>query len=490
MGNDFHPSLVYAVEYIDLEEATGEKDANWAKHQLRFLNNYNLMTIDVKSRQIGWSWIAAMDAYAHAALNRNSISLFISVTQQEANEKIRYVNLLHSSTDRDVRPVKVVDNKSEVEFSNGARIISHPCRPPRGKGRARVYVDEFAHYPKDEEIYAALMPIITRGGVVRVGSSPLGARGMFWDIFTQSTQSYTGYKRRLLPWWAVEELCENVPEAMEEAPRMATEDRVYKYGGIRVKIIYENMVLEDFQQEYECEWSDETVSWLTWDEIKRNQELASLEKLPCITEAVTLNQDFDDAFFYLEQFEKMVDEGTVPDILFAGYDVGRKRNASELMIVTEGPDESFPLCFGLTLDRIEFGDQRALLEAVLERLPIETLLIDSNGLGMQLAEELEIAFPSTAQGFNFTGSTKEDLAVLVKTRFQAKKAPIPLDRDLAYQIHSIKKKVTAGARVIFDTDANTKHHADKFWALALAHGASEIVVGMETGASPTGGYRG
>ena len=56
--------------------------------------------------------------------------------------------------------------------------------------------------------------------------------------------------------------------------------------------------------------------------------------------------------------------------------------------------------------------------------------------------------------------------------FQQKKAPIPTDRDLAYQIHSIKKLITPSKNVVFDTDRNEKHHADKFWALALAHSAA------------------
>lgn len=489
--SQFNPALVYIVEYVDLEEASGVEGAVWAKHQLRFLNNKHMMTSDVKSRQIGWSWVAAADAYAHAALFPNSISLFISVTQQEANEKIRYLNLLHASTDEDVRPIKAVDNKSEVEFSNGSRIISHPCRPPRGKGRARVYVDEFAHYPKDDEIYAALMPIITRGGVVRMGSSPLGARGKFWDIFTQNTQSYAGYKRRLITWWTTDELCTDPKRALLEAPGMQTEDRVERFGKPRLKILFENMVLEDFQQEYECEWADETISWLTWSEIKRNQEDAQLGLLKCITDEVSLYQDFDDAYFSLEQFCSLFEErGSMSDILYAGYDVGRKRNASELIIVSEEPDGRYPMRYGLTLDRIEFRDQRALLEKVLEVLPVETLLIDSNGLGMQLAEELEIAYPAIAQGFQFTGDSKRDLAVTAKRRFQDKQAPIPLNRDLSFQIHSIKKRVTPSANVIFDTEINTKHHADKFWALALAHGASDIIVGMEVGSSPVGGHRG
>ena len=56
---------------------------------------------------------------------------------------------------------------------------------------------------------------------------------------------------------------------------------------------------------------------------------------------------------------------------------------------------------------------------------------------------------------------------------QQHKTPIPVDRDLAYQIHSIKKLVTASKNLVFDTDTNEKHHADKFWAWALALAAAK-----------------
>ena len=51
---------------------------------------------------------------------------------------------------------------------------------------------------------------------------------------------------------------------------------------------------------------------------------------------------------------------------------------------------------------------------------------------------------------------------------QQTNTPLPVDRDLAYQIHSIKRTVSASRNLIFDTDRNEKHHADAFWAWALA----------------------
>jgi phage FluMu gp28-like protein len=105
-------------------------------------------------------------------------------------------------------------------------------------------------------------------------------------------------------------------------------------------------------------------------------------------------------------------------------------------------------------------------------LPITKFLIDKNGLGMQLAENLDKITGGRAEGVDFTNATKELWSVEIKVRMQRGQVPIPMDRELGYQIHSIKKKFTAAKNAVFDTESNEKHHADEYWALALAVFAS------------------
>lgn len=485
--------LVFLVEYLDLPEATGDPNAQWEEYQLRFLNNRSILTSDNKSRQVGWSWTAAAEAVAESVLVPRSTVLFVSVTQIEANEKVRYANYCIDALDKDVRPTKLIDNRTELEFTNGSRIISHPCRPPRGKARARVYLDEIAHYPRDEEIYTAAVPIITRGGVIRMGSSPLGASGKFWEIHAQALQPYPGYSRTNIPWWSVAHLCGDVPEAEVEAPKMQTLERVNEYGTERLIHIFENMPLEDFQQEYECDWTDESIAWIPWDEIKRNQVDASLDLL-WFKHVQVGEYDVEDAIDAIEATAIAIQEGEIEPLLVGGMDVGRKKNLSEIIFVGKGLEPGinvYPYRLGLSLDRLEFEEQRRIVSKALEILPVDRFLIDQMGLGMMLAEMLEDQFPTCAEGIDFTGQSKEEMAVEVKVRFQKAQCPIPLDRDLSYQIHSIKRMVTASKRLVFDTERNEKHHADKFWALALAHVATVDAFDFSVqAANPLRGYRG
>lgn len=460
---DLTDNFTFLVEYLDLPEAVGDPDAQWETFQLEHLNNPSLLAIENKSRQVGWSWLAAAEAVASACQQKNIPHIFVSINQEEAAEKIRYAKAVIEALDQEVRPKLIIDNTYELEFQNGSRLISHPCRPPRGKAKAHIYLDEFAHYPNDRKVYQGALPAITKGGFLRIGSSPLGARGMFWEIFSQSLRKYPGYVRASIPWWSTVSMSKDPNKAMFDAPGMPTDERVYTFGTDRLIQLYENMLLEDFQQEYELEWLDETVSWIDWELIKRNQVLASEDRL-----WYRKVKGVDNAMAAINDVAEQVVRGYIEQTFVGGMDIGRTRDTTEIILLGDSrTTHSLPYRFHITLERTEFDDQKAVVSKVLSTLPVTSYLIDRNGLGMDLAEKISGTHPQ-AMGFDFTGPNKELLAVEAKLRAQRAEVPLPLERDLSYQIHSIRKKVTAAKNNKYDTESNEKHHADMFWAWALA----------------------
>ena len=183
----------------------------------------------------------------------------------------------------------------------------------------------------------------------------------------------------------------------------------------------------------------------------------------------TGKNDFrDQALAAIGQLAELVAAGEVETTFGAGYDVGRTRNTSELYLVGISTLKSYPLRLAITLDNCDFDNQLDVLVKAMESLPILKILIDQNGIGRNLAESVEKRFPIKAEGVDFTNPNKRLWATDGKMLFQQRRAPIPADRDLAYQIHSIKRKITAAKNMVFDTEKNEKHHADKFWALMLA----------------------
>lgn len=479
MASRLSDNLVFLIEHLSLPDAVGDPEARWENFQLSHFNNPSLLDIVVKSRQVGWSWLAAAESVASAIQNPRTPHIFVSINQDEAAEKIRYAKAVIEALDADVRPKLKTDNAFGLEFPNGSRLISHPCRPVRGKAKAVVYLDEFAHYPNDREIYQSALPAISKGGIMRIGSSPLGARGVFWEIFTESLRKYPGYTRNLIPWWSTISMCKDTQAAALEAPGMVIEDRVLKFGTPRLIQIFENMILEDFQQEYECAWLDEAVSWIDWDLIKRNQTLAADGKL-----WYRKVRGVDAAMLAVNEVAQMCIEARIEPTLVGGMDIGRKHDTTEIILTGKNSHlSSLPYRLHVSLDRVEFEKQESVVRKILDVLPVTNFLIDDSGMGSQLAENISGQYPQ-AQGVTFTNEKKALWAVEAKLRCQKGEAQIPLERDLSYQIHSIRRKATAAASSTFDTDANEKHHADMFWAWALALWAGKSDGGAKVRVTP------
>lgn len=453
-------------ENLDLSEATGVEDARWEEFQIAHLCDDGTFRIEAKSRQIAWSWLAGAEAMVDAILDRRD-SIFVSINMEEAKEKIRYARAVYEALRGVKLPKLVKDSTFGLELDNGARLTSMPARPPRGRARSNVYLDEFAHVMFDVQIYTAALPIISKGGRLRIGSSTFGASGRFWEVFDQKIRPYPGYLRKLTPWWEVYAFSTNVPEARVLAPRMLTEHRVELFGNHRIKAIFANMPLEDFQQEYEATFVDETTAWISWEEIKNAQDVDLLCHM--VSAKQTLKPEIEEV---IDRLAKERVHGKVEETFAVGVDIGRTRNTTEIYVVGKSTTNTYPLRLAISLDAVEFSDQELVLASVLRKLPITKMYIDRNGIGRNLAENMTKRHGSRVEGVDFTTGTKTLWATDAKTLIQQRKTPLPADRDLAYQIHSIKKIVTGSKNLVFDTDANEKHHADRFWAWALGLSAA------------------
>lgn len=456
----------FLIDNLDLPAAAGVSDAVWEHFQIAHLSDDSLFRIERKSRQIAWSFLSAAEAVADAILNQRD-SLFGSINLEEAKEKIRYARAVYENLNISDLPRLIIENQLELEFETGVRLTSFPSKPIRGRPRSNVYLDEFAHVQRDRQIYKGSLPVISKGGRIRIGSSPLGASGLFWEIFAEPMQKYPDYQRKTTPWWEVAAFSNDPAKARTRAPAMQSFERLEYFGKDRIKAIFANMPLEDFQQEFECVFVDESTAWISWREIAANQN-AEL-----VFRAATVRDDqIGDCFAMIDEVAALACAGKIEAQLAVGGDIGRTRNASEFFAIGLGQSGQFPLRLALTLNNCSFEAQESVLKHLFKSLPVVGGFLDQNGLGRNLAENLMREFPYKVRGVDFTNESKKLWASDVKMLFQKQVVPIPIDRDLAYQIHSIKKIVSPAKNLIFDTARNEKHHADKFWALALALAAA------------------
>jgi hypothetical protein len=135
----------------------------------------------VKSRQIGFSQIFALEAYCKAAHLGRPLIVCLGHNEDSAMEFIRYARM---GAEADGAKLKT-DNASELELANGHRIIAQAAtaRAGRSKAASDIYLDEFAWTEWHDRIYTAVKPTIATGGTATVFSSPNGKGNTFYQIW-------------------------------------------------------------------------------------------------------------------------------------------------------------------------------------------------------------------------------------------------------------------------------------------------------------------
>ncbi|MEO7735991.1 MAG: terminase family protein [Kofleriaceae bacterium] len=419
-------------------------------YQIAFLQSTRRYRWVEKARQVGFSFLFACEATARCHLREAHTAVMVSYNLEDAKEKVNYARQLAEELPLAYRKKLVTDSKTELGFlSNGvskrvSRIISNPSKAPRGK-KGDIYLDELAHYANDREVYKGSTALILRSrGQLTGCSSPLGRRGVFWEIARQELRKYRAYWRQQVPWWLCRFFCTDVPRAAKQAPVMTTEDRVRTFGTKDIQDQFDSLALEDFQGEFENDYSDESYSFYPYELI-----------LPCTSDELVLAEDF--ATF-----------GAIEGRLVAGFDVGRKRDLSELSIFEDIGGKK--VCRMLrSYDKVPFAEQEADLRRMLSMLPIGRFSIDQNGIGMHLAENLGREFGQVVPE-TFSNESKEIWATDFKIQLQRKDVVLPKDRELVAQIHGVKRGLTPTGKPSFEVerDAGGKGHGDKFWSVALA----------------------
>lgn len=458
----------FLVNHLDLPAATGVPDAKWEAFQIDMLDDSSPLRIELKSRQIAYSWTSAAEAVAHAILDGES-TIFVSISYEEAQEKVKYARaVLDALTNYSADKLLQRDNRLGLELKNGARLISNASKAPRGKARFRVVLDEFAHVNDAAAIYEGTLPIISKGGVLRIGSSPLGASGMFWEIYSESLRPYPDYNRVRTPWWHVQAFCNNIIGARKAAEFMTTEERVAQFGTDRIKLIYQNAPADSFANEYECLFIDEQTSWLSWSEILSRQDA----EIDCAITEIKGNK-VENALQQVDILAAKAFQGKIKGTFFVGIDIGRKRNATEIQVVSLTPGTGQIVCrLMITLDDTQFSEQEQVIQKICQKLRPTKVSIDQSGLGLNIAETLMRQYPGVVQGLTFTNPVKASLSADMKTLFHQARIVIPVHKALHMQLHSIKKRIS-GVATIFEADKHKAHHADMYWALAMA--ASEAM---------------
>lgn len=467
-------ALATETGYLEL---LSDPEIKFDDYQRNFLESTDRFQIYLKGRQLGFSYVSAARALARSQNLDDYTCIIASYKLDDSKEKIRYAKQIYDSLPDQYKKRKLVENQTSLEFvsrsgrqSTGTRIIAQGKGPIRGKGSNNVLdiiLDEFAFFGSwDSTVYTSAVPVLTRvkHGSLTIISTPLGKVGKFYEIW-DGAKKYRNYKRQTVYWWDFSLLCKDVPRARREAPSMHTLQRVEEFGTEQLHELFNAMDLESFQQEFECAFLDDSTSYFP---------LAMV--YACVMDDEGEEGQSEQDRLMARGFQELKQKTT--GRLGGGYDVGRRRDASELISLDETETTKI-LRHMETYKQSDFEFQERELGRYMETAKPIRFCIDENGIGMQMAEGLNNKYGSQVEKIAFTNASKEAMAISLHREFEKGRGGIliPNDRDLISQIVAIKRDVTSTGAFRYSVERNDKHHGDKFWALALANWAlsSEVI---------------
>jgi phage FluMu gp28-like protein len=407
------------------------------------------LAIAEKARRIGWTYASAFRA-VQRRLECETDLFYTSADHSAAREFIeeclRWSRVFDElATDLGSQVIDERDGISAfvIRFKNGARIVAGSSNPKffRGKG-GDADADEFAFHETPRELFKAMhATAMVWGHQLRVWSTHNGEGSFFHRMIKDKQRGVEHFRVTILD--AVEQgLVERIKglDAPDEAARREWLEE------LRASCPDEDA----WREEYLCEPSSEQSALLSYDLISKCEDTERPESIQ--------NPKFE------------IQNPSSP--LFAGFDVGRKRDRSVLWLLEQVGDV-YHTREVRVLESMPFTDQEHLLHRVLQNPSLRRLCIDSTGIGAMLAERLKQRFRYRVEAVHFTTQIKSDLAMPLVRLFQDRSIRVPSDPDIREDLHKVRKMVTSAGNVRFDATRDERGHADRFWALALAYHAVE-----------------
>ena len=386
------------------------------------------------SRQTGKSFTKSLRRILRG-LKRRRNQIFLSAGERQSRELMQkarqHCEALKIACDYyDDRCFKDTSFKQlEITLPGGVRIIGLPANPQTARGfTGDVFLDEFAMHQDDRDIWAAMFPTLLRGkGELDVASTPKGRNNVFYDLSMNQQFSHSTL---------------TLPDAIEQGLDI-------EEASVRSAMGDDEM----FRQEFLCEFLDEATAFLTYEQIEACQD-AGLTPARNVSHLSTCRCD-----------------------LYMGVDIGRKHDLTVMWVLEQDGDVLRTV--GLfELSNVPFAAQFEQLSQLMGLRRMRRCCIDAGGVGMQLAEQLAVAFGEhRVEGVTFTVGLKSSLAVGLRIAVEEGRIRIPCDEAIRRDWHSVERTVSESGHFRLTASRGKFGHAARFWAAALAVHAAEGGVG-------------
>lgn len=421
------------------------------QYQLDFMDQKHQRTRFVlKSRQIGFTFLCAFEAFEDAVLNGGN-QVFLSASKKQAFIFKTYI-LLFAKQYFDIE----LKGGEEVILSNGAALqfISTNANTSQGY-TGNLYVDEVFWQGDFQKLNAVAKPIAAHKQWRRT------------YISTPSVKEHGAYAL-----WSGETFKENQRKRGKKAANDADFDishKALKHGKLGADGIWRQIITIHDAEEAGCDLFDieelrNEYTDLEWRNLflcefmDQSQSIFNmLDLIACGVDTSLLWRDFD------RSAERPL--GNHP--VWVGYDPARFGDQSTVVVIAP------PLKAGASFRVVEklkvFGNytnQAAQIKPLFDKYNVEYMGIDRTGPGQGVFEEIEKYFPK-AEGIHYTYERKQKLVIKSQSVVERRQIEWDQEDDKELPLAFMQvKQVAKNDKIFYEADRTAKTgHAD--YAMAI-----------------------
>jgi len=409
--------------------------------QVAWLKDQSPWKVALKSRQIGWTEVSALEAFLHGLRHDVHFCFLVSTKVANARRQIldriknRWLPLFQEDPDLKALVEGVKVNKNSIELPNGSKLIATAHDPGRLRGNtdSSYWFDEFAFWASriHEELVDAVWPQIdafqNRASVVRIFSTPWTQHGnLFWEIWENHDQTHEAFSRHRV----------DIKQAVQRDPRFAFD----------IEAARRKYPKDKFEREYLCMFL--TLGEMYFD---RQELLArSLEGEPA-------------------------DQGS----LYMGVDLGKTNDFTSIVCLRDGP-ERLEVQETYMMRSVSFKEQRQVIDQLISQHDPEQVNMDITA-HQSFADNWE----GTGSVYGLMGNrerkaentmTLKNLVEEDQIRFAYQGAKLYDDggfqpspsRVLLDDLAKVQQSETPSGKQKFKVERDQSGHGDSYSALELA----------------------
>lgn len=434
--------------------------SKFCQYQLDWIHNKNRFAIYEKSRRIGITFAEAYWSFRRRLLVKSD-HIFCSADYKTSQEFLGYVAKFAMATNVAIGQQFINEQaftSERITMPNGSRIIIVSSNPNAlrgmGQGMTDLTWDEAAFHEHAEEWYRSALPISDWGGHFHIISTHNGSGTVFNQILKDARNKRNQFKvfRTTLEDAVAQGLCEKQPGA-HRAIKDQEERRKFYLDQKRDSCLNAEM----FNQEYMCE----VLS------------ASSIVTEPLYDACIIPN-------FPVGKENYGIDLNKSAPVV-VGIDVGRTRDQTVIWAIEEGVDakqinpklkRTYRTVLVRRLKNVPFQSQYEIISSLISHKAVKRVLIENNGIGMQLSEQLVAAFPSKVSAWSTNSSNKAYAIERFAGWIAQNRIALPAEKEIKEDIMAMQRVISPTGKIAYEGRTATSH-CDAFMAATLALEAAE-----------------